>query len=74
MGRQGWLPVIESCRRITIRDIAGKDMMQHGCEWNRGMVWSSGFAVNIECRIDPRIGGDYDSNIRRENTTMSLRT
>jgi hypothetical protein len=53
MGKQGWLPVAESCRRITIQDISRKGELLDGCGWIGRITGPSGFTVEAECRLEP---------------------
>ena len=81
MGKPGWLPVVEGCRRITIGDISGNGMLRDGCEWNSRIVWSDGFSVETECRLEPpncrrlRLkyqAGEYEDELEDIDETIYL--
>jgi hypothetical protein len=81
MGRPGWLPTVESCRRITIADISRNGLMRDGWEWNSQFVWPSGFTVDAECRLEPpncrrlRLkyqGGEYNDELQDIDETIYL--
>src|SRR5215208_1909124 len=51
-------------------DIASDNLLHDRWEWNSRIVWSNGFAIDAECRIEPPnwrglrlkypVGGEYD--------------
>src|SRR5437762_8921893 len=73
MGRPARWPVIESCRRIDLRDYVRSGFLRDGCKWNSTLTWSSGFSIELESRIEPpnwrrlrlkhQAGGEYDDDV-----------
>src|SRR5262245_25966175 len=53
MGRPSRWPVIETCRRIDLRGFARDGLLRDGYEWQNRIIWSSGFSIALECRMEP---------------------
>ena len=83
MGRPARWPVIESCRRIDLRDYVRSGFLRDGCKWNSTLTWSSGFSIELESRIEPpnwrrlrlkhQGGGEYDDDVVDIEETIYLR-
>src|SRR5262245_4272653 len=53
MGRAGWLPLAESCHRITIQDLSKDGRLRDGRQWKSEFSWSNGLFVEAECLLEP---------------------